>query len=93
MKGVAFALALPAVVGAVWATIAAFQMGMWLSRHGVAVNWFWFRVLIPRYVGQYKTMTEARDGKPGPLYAHFVIPINVALLFAVAVVIVAVWGK
>jgi len=48
------------------------------------VNWPLLRLYMPWYVHRYRKMTRESDGRPGPLYAHFVVPINLALLFAVA---------
>jgi hypothetical protein len=87
MRGMAVLPTALAVGSAVWATIAAFRMGAWLSAHGVKVNWFWFRVLIPRYADQYKKMTTEREGRPGPLYRQFLVAINLALVFAVATLV------
>jgi hypothetical protein len=39
---------------------------------------------MPYYVHRYRTLTLERDGHVGALYPHFVVPINLALLFAVA---------
>lgn len=93
VRSLTIALALAAAGPALWATMSAVQMAVWLSRRGVAVNWFLFRVLMPRYFHRYKTMTAERDGKPGPFWAHFVIPINLALLLAVAAVLTRMWGR
>jgi hypothetical protein len=93
MRGMAVVPAIPAVASAIWATIAAFRMGAWLSAHGVKVNWFWFRVLIPRYADQYKKMTTESDGRPGPLYRQFLVGINLALVFAVLMLIALAVGR
>jgi hypothetical protein len=77
-----------AVVCAGWAVVASMLMGAWLSRHGVAVNWVLYRGLMPWYVHRYRALTREREGHT-PLYAHFVVPINLALLFAVAGLIAA----
>jgi hypothetical protein len=45
---------------------------------------------MPWYVQRYRTLTRARDGHTGPLYAHFIVPINLALLFAVSGLIAVV---
>ncbi len=83
----------PAVASCVWAMIAAYRMGAWLSHHGVKVNWFWYRVLMPWYVHRYKTMTVESQGRPGPLFVQFIVTINLALVFGVAGIIATVAGK
>ena len=88
MRNVAIVLTALAVVCAVWATIAAARMTAWLSRHGVEVNWFWFRALIPWYVHRFRKMHEGAGQRPGPLYAQFVVTINLAWALALAAVMV-----
>ncbi len=84
MKSVAMALAFMAAACALWAVVASLAMGVWLSRHGVEVRWILFRALMPWYVHRYRTMTREIEGRPGSLFPQFVVPINLALLFAVA---------
>jgi hypothetical protein len=86
VRNVAGVLTALAVACAVWATIAAVRMTAWLSRHGVDVDWLWFRALIPWYVHRYRTMHEGAGGRPDPLYAQFVVTINLALVLALAAV-------
>lgn len=93
MSTVAVVLGLLATVCALWAVVASMCMGAWLSRHGVEVNWLLFRGLMPWYVGQYRTLTRETEGRVGPLFPHFVVPINLALLFAVAAMIAAAAGR
>ena len=87
MRGVTFVLVFLTVACAVWATVAAVTMTAWVSRHGVKVNWVLWRLLLPGYIHRYQTMTREIEGQTGPLFAHFVVPINLALLFAVAAVV------
>jgi len=87
MRNVGFVLVFLAVVSAVWATAAAVRITDWVSRHGVKVNWLLWRLLLPGYIHRYQTMTREMEGRSGPLFAHFVVPINLALLFAVAALI------
>jgi hypothetical protein len=75
------------VASAVWATIAAYRMGSWLSHHGVKVNWFWYRATMPWYVHRYQKMTKESDGRAGPLYTQFIIAINLAMVLAVATLV------
>ncbi|MCU0254145.1 MAG: hypothetical protein MUE47_06355 [Acidobacteria bacterium] len=93
MKSVAYVLVFLAVASALWATAAAVAMTGWLSHHGVKVNWPLLRLYMPWYVHRYQRMTREIDGRAGPLFAHFVVPINLALLFAVAALIVIVASR
>jgi hypothetical protein len=93
MRPVGFVLVFFAVAGAAWATVAAVLMTRWLSRHGVQVNWVLWRLVMPGYVHRYQTMTREMEGHTGPLFAHFVVPINLALLFAVAALVAFVASR
>jgi hypothetical protein len=87
MRDVAVVLGVLSAASALWAVVASILMGAWLTRHGVRVNWILFRALMPWYVHRYKAMTREIEGEVGPLFPHFVVPINLALLFAVAALI------
>lgn len=81
-----------AVAMAAWATVVSMRMVAWLSGHGVKVNWLWIRALLPWYVHRYKTMTSESEGKPGPLFAQFLIAINLAAAFVLLAVVLLVAG-
>jgi hypothetical protein len=59
-----------------------------LQKRGVKINFFLIRLLIPKYVHQYKTITLEEQGSVGGLFYGWVISINVALIFAVAGILV-----
>ena len=87
MRGTVVLLTVLAVVSGVWASIAAFRMGAWLTRHGVKINWLWYRATMPWYVHRYKVMTTEMDGRPGPLFAQFLVAINAALVLGILAVV------
>jgi len=87
MMTVAITLGLLAAAEVLWAIVASLAMGAWLSSHGVRVHWVFYRCLMPWYVHRYRTMTRELEGQTGPLFPHFVVAINLALLFAVAALI------
>ncbi len=51
------------------------------------VNFIWIRVLIIKYLGQYAKITREETGRVGPLFFHYVVPLNVALVLFVILVI------
>lgn len=93
MRGVAVLSGLLAVASGVWAMIAAYRMGAWLSNHGVKVNWFWYRVTMPWYVHRYRKMTTESEGRAGPLFVQFLVAINSALVLAVVTIVVLAAGR
>jgi hypothetical protein len=59
-----------------------------LQERGVKVNWLLIRLFLPRYVGQYKKMTEEENGKPGSLYYIFVVcMVSAAILVVIGLLI------
>ena len=51
------------------------------------INFIFIKVLIPIYAHRYKKITFEESGKIGSLFYHWVIAINMALVFAVAAII------
>jgi hypothetical protein len=54
-----------------------------LRRRNVAVSFLFLRVLILKYVSQYKEITLKERGKVGPLFCHWTISIIVTLVSAI----------
>lgn len=55
-----------------------------LSKRGVKINYFLLRLLLIRYISQYKQITLKETGKIGPLYYPCVVSVNLALVLAIA---------
>ncbi len=54
-----------------------------VSKRGVKINFFLLRLLIIKYIHQYKQMTREETGKVGPLYYPCILSYNLALVFAI----------
>ena len=54
-----------------------------LSKRGIKINYFMLRLYIIKYVHQYRKITMAGSGKPGPLYYPFVASMVLTLFFAI----------
>jgi hypothetical protein len=78
------------IVCVVWAVVAALLIVDYLSRRGVKVNFLWLRLLIIKYLHEYARVTREETGRVGPLFYHYVVPLNVALLIAL-VFAIASW--
>ena len=59
-----------------------------IARRGLPVNWIFLRVLIIKYVSQYRALTVQETGRVGPLFYWFVISMNVALVCVIAGLVV-----
>jgi hypothetical protein len=55
-----------------------------LSKRGVKINFFLLKLLIIKYIHQYKQITLEESGKVGPLYYPCIVSINMALVLALA---------
>lgn len=53
-----------------------------LSKRGVKINFFLLKLLIIKYIHQYKQVTQEESGKVGPLYYPCIVSINMALVLA-----------
>lgn len=67
----------------VWAVIASILIARDLQKRGEAVSFFWLRLMILQYLAEYGRVTTAETGHVGPLFYHYVVPLNVALVLAV----------
>jgi len=59
-----------------------------LQRRGVPVSLVWLRLMILKYLHQYAKITQEETGRVGPLFYHYVVPLNVALLLVIVTAII-----
>ena len=71
------------VACAFWNVAASLMIYDNLQKRGRPVSFLWLRVLAPKYASEYKDITRAETGKIGPLFYHWIISINLALVFAI----------
>lgn len=79
----------PLVACAAWAVVAALLIAHDLSKRGVPVSFFWLRFMILRHLGQYARITQEQDGRVGPLFYHYVVPLNLALVLGIVLAVMA----
>lgn len=75
------------VVCVVWAVVAAILIAADLRRRGMAVSVVWLRVMILRYLHEYAQVTREETGRVGPLFYHYVVPLNIALVLVIVLAI------
>jgi hypothetical protein len=63
-----------------------------LDRRHVKINFLWIRLLILKYVSQYRKITLEETGRVGSLFYLWIISINLALVSAVAGLIMRASG-
>ena len=79
------------IVCAIWAIIASLLIARELKKRGIPVSYIWLRVMIFKYLHQYRKITREETGRVGPLFYHYAVPLNVALLLAIAMAIVTLF--
>jgi hypothetical protein len=80
------------ILAAGWSVVSSLRIYDALRRLNMNVSFLWLRVMIPKYARQYKEITIKETGKPGPLYYHWIISINLALVMAVALILTLLVG-
>ncbi len=78
------ALALISVAVGITASIA---ITYYVSRRGVKINYFLWRIMIFKYFGDYDRLTKQETGKTGPWHNVFMIAMALAVVFAAAGII------
>jgi hypothetical protein len=71
----------------VWAVVAAILISADLHRRGMAVSVVWLRLMILKYLHEYSRITREETGHVGPLFYHYVVPLNVALVIVAVLAI------
>jgi hypothetical protein len=72
-----------AVLSVIWGVADAILLAVWLDKRGYPINMLLFRVLIIRYLNQYRDETLKETGKVGPLFYSYIVAMNLALVCAV----------
>lgn len=86
ITGVLIALAAVCVV---WFVVTSMLIYDYLRRRNHPVSLIWLRLMLPAYASRYKEMTKKEKGRTGPLFYHWIVSINVALVLVGAAVIVS----
>lgn len=81
-------LIVAALLCAVWAVAASIAIAGDLEKRGHDVSVVWLRVMILKYLHEYARVTREETGKVGPLFYHYVVPLNVALVLVVILAVV-----
>lgn len=76
-----------AIISVIWYIITGLIICDWLGKRSYKVKYLFLRLFLPLYVNQYKKLTTAETGRAGILYLHWIISINMALVFTAAAII------
>ncbi len=69
-----------------WAVVASMLMARYLEKHGASIDFLWLRVMILKYLGEYRKITLEETQRVGPLFYHYVIPLIVALVLVIILI-------
>jgi hypothetical protein len=81
------ALAFIALTGVIWHIVSTITITEFLKERGHKVMFIWIRLLGPKYAHQYKKITLEETGKVGPLFYHWIVSINVALVTGILAIV------
>jgi hypothetical protein len=62
-----------------------------LQKRGVKIRWWLLRILIPKYIEQYKQLTKQETGEPGPFFNPWLISINLIWIFVLCALGMKLW--
>ncbi len=71
-----------AVMGLVGGAISAMSIVGALQKRGVKINWLFLKLMILRYLNQYRNITRQETGKTGFLFYTYIFAMNLALIAA-----------
>ena len=78
-----------AIVAVIWHVVSSLMICSRLATRGVKINWIFIRMLYPVYAGKYRKMVKSETGHEPPLFYHWVVSVNVALVAAIAAIAIA----
>jgi len=73
-----------AILSALWGVVSSIVMALFLSKRGIEINYVFFRLLMLKYIHQYRKITMQESGRSGPWFYSFVVSMNLALVLTVA---------
>ena len=65
---------------ALWGVVSSMVITAFVARRGVKINVVFLRLLVLKYIHQYRKITTQERGRPGPWFYSFVISMNLALV-------------
>ncbi|MFC2083137.1 hypothetical protein ACFLSG_03765 [Candidatus Bipolaricaulota bacterium] len=72
-----------AIISVLWGIVSSIAIANALQKRGLKVNWIFLRVMILKYIGQYRDITRKETGRTGLWFYSFAISMNLALATAI----------
>ena len=70
-----------------WYAISSIMIYNELKKRNEKVNFIFIRFLIIPYANKYREITKKENGRVGSLFYHWLISINIALIFTIATMV------
>ena len=70
-----------------WYIVSGIMILNELKKRGEKVYFIFLNFMLPAYASRYKKITLEETGKVGSLFYHWLIAINIALVFGIAAII------
>jgi len=71
----------------IWHITATLMIYESLRKRSLKVSFLFLRFLAPKYASQYREVTRKETGKTGPLFYHWIVSINAALVAAILLIL------
>lgn len=84
-------LAVLAFIAVGWYITAGIMIFVDLQKRGEKVYFIFLNVMLPFYAHRYKKLTLEETGRTGPLFYHWLIAINTALVLGAAAIATKFW--
>jgi len=65
----------------------------YLSKHDIKINYWNLRLMMLKYLKQYRKLTIEENGKPGNLFYAWIVSITLFLVSAIILVVIIVTSK
>jgi hypothetical protein len=83
----AYLISVIAIGCVAWALVAGLRAVRYCERRGIAVNPLFLSIEMLKCLSQYRKLTREETGQVGPLFYHYVIPINAALVLVIVLLV------
>lgn len=84
-------LAVLAFIAVFWYITAGLMIFTELEKRGEKVYFIFLNFMLPFYAQRYKKLTIEETGRTGPLFYHWLIAINIALVLGLAAIASKFW--
>ncbi len=67
----------------VWSVVTSVLIAIDLRKRGISTSIFFLKFMILKYLHIYAKLTQEQNGKVGPLFYHYILPLNIGVVIFV----------